>query len=72
MQFSSTTVGLGALLIICFLLGYEFVSFDQEPTDQSPFPDRDELSSEILDEVKKVEEQLLDIQFKSSVEHPDS
>ena len=68
MTLSSTTIGLVALLIICFLLGYEFVSFDHEGIDPSPGPVKD-LAPEILEEVKRVEKELLE--FKS-IKHPDS
>ena len=64
MALSSTSIGLIALLIICILLGYEFVSFDHlESIEPSPTPQND-LAPQILDEVKRVEEELL--AFKSA------
>jgi hypothetical protein len=51
MALSSTTIGLVALLIICLLLGYEFVEFDTtENVDQSsPLPRRNEIKKNILE-----------------------
>ena len=62
----TTSVGIIVLLIICILLGYEFVTFDNEPLDAS-FASREDLAPQILDEMKKLEVELA--QLKSAQDH---
>ena len=74
MRSSITSIGLVGLVIICILLGYEYFSFNHASNDPvQTDPPQSDLAPHILNEVKRVEEELFDSVLKSLVEtikHP--
>ena len=56
---SWTSAGLCALLLICVLIGYEFVSFDQ--TEIAAAPLSEQFGTEILEEIRNLETEIAEI-----------